>query len=332
MSCHHILLVEDEFLLALRKQKELESYGYVVHHVASGEDAIELVVQEKRNFDLILMDINLDGGMFGTEAAEIILSEKDIPIVFFSSHSEPEIVQKTELITSYGYVLKNVSIVVLDASIKMAMKLFNAKNELKKIDALRTAEMELNDLRIKKQRRTIAEMVADPIIFGDNLELALNRVNEYLVQALDVARSGVWLLNEEQSELHAFSLYDAEKNSFDKGIKLETSDFPAYFSAILAENRIYCDDAQNDPRTIELKADYLEPLHITAILDAGFFFHGKLIGVVCSEHIGEKRQWHPDEESFISTVAAIVGQVFVQRMEKLHVNWMPMQLVEHGKF
>ncbi len=78
------------------------------------------------------MDINLGDGIDGTEAAELILSEFDVPILFVSSHSEREIVEKTEKITSYGYVLKNSSITVLDASIKMAFKLFEANYKVEK--------------------------------------------------------------------------------------------------------------------------------------------------------------------------------------------------------
>ncbi|MEI6385936.1 MAG: response regulator, partial [Spirochaetota bacterium] len=125
-----ILLVEDEFLLAMNEKSQLEKYGYVVITAISGEKAIELL-NGLGHFDLILMDINLGKGMDGTEAAEIILKDHDIPIVFLSSHMEPEIVEKTEKITNYGYVVKSSSITVLDASIKMAFKLSEAKRTLK---------------------------------------------------------------------------------------------------------------------------------------------------------------------------------------------------------
>lgn len=79
------------------------------------------------------MDIGLGPGLDGTEVAEIIFKNRDIPIVFLSSHTEPEIVAKTEKITSYGYVVKGSGNTVLDASIKMAFKLFDAlKSERKK--------------------------------------------------------------------------------------------------------------------------------------------------------------------------------------------------------
>jgi len=125
----NILLVEDEAILAFIEQKKLEEKAYVVHHVSNGEEAINVIAQQTLPIDLILMDIDLGNGLDGTQTAEQILKLKDIPIVFLSSHTEPEIVEKTEKITSYGYVVKNTGIVVLDASIKMAMKLFKAKQE-----------------------------------------------------------------------------------------------------------------------------------------------------------------------------------------------------------
>jgi len=128
-----ILLVEDEFLLAMTEQRALEDYGYAVQNASTGEKAVE-IINKANSIDLILMDINLGNGMDGTQAAGQILKDHDIPIVFVSSHSEREVVTKTESITSYGYVLKSSSITVLDASIKMAFKLFEANRSIKIIN------------------------------------------------------------------------------------------------------------------------------------------------------------------------------------------------------
>ncbi|MFZ4616907.1 MAG: response regulator, partial [Rectinemataceae bacterium] len=127
-----LLLVEDEFLVATNEKTQLEKYGYVVLTASSGEEAIALT-KCNPSIDLILMDINLGAGIDGTQAAEMILKDHDIPILFLSCHIEPEVVEKTEKISSYGYVVKNSSITVLDASIKMAFKLFESRNEFQKI-------------------------------------------------------------------------------------------------------------------------------------------------------------------------------------------------------
>jgi PAS domain S-box-containing protein len=135
---HHktILLVEDEPITALRETKVLEKDGYHVHQAKTGEDAVRQAFTCP-DVDLILMDIDLGEGIDGTEAARQILEKKDIPVVFLSSHTEPEVVDKTEKITSYGYVVKESGNVVLLASIRMAFRLFNEKMNV------RQHEMEL---------------------------------------------------------------------------------------------------------------------------------------------------------------------------------------------
>lgn len=108
------------------------------------------------------MDIDLGSGIDGTQTAALILAERDIPIVFLSSHTAPEVVEKTEKITSYGYVVKNSNIAVLDASIKMAFKLFDAKQvlsakeEVLPIDVARIPEVdrERNTVRTENNYRT----------------------------------------------------------------------------------------------------------------------------------------------------------------------------------
>ncbi len=150
-----ILLVEDEAIIAMTEKISLEKYGYAVKTVTTGEAAIQ-AIEVMPEIDLVLMDINLGDGIDGTESAEIILKNHDIPIVFVSSHSEREIVEKTEKITSYGYVVKNSSITVLDASIKMAFKLFDAKkNEMEKEISLKLSE---------EKYRLISENTSDGIV------------------------------------------------------------------------------------------------------------------------------------------------------------------------
>ncbi len=125
-----ILLVEDELILGMVTKQQLENEGYRVLIVKSGEKAIDML-RENDSIDLILMDIELGKGLDGTKAAEIILQSHDIPLVFLSSHTEKDIVEKTEKIINYGYVIKNSSFTVLEASIKTAFNLFDAYTIMK---------------------------------------------------------------------------------------------------------------------------------------------------------------------------------------------------------
>ncbi len=129
-SAKSILLVEDEALIAMEEAAYLKSAGYAVEFVLTGEEAIRNVKDRRGKVDLLLMDIDLGRGMDGTIAAQEILKDYDIPIVFLSSHTERDIVERTEKITSYGYVVKNSGEIVLLASIKMAFKLHAAHRAL----------------------------------------------------------------------------------------------------------------------------------------------------------------------------------------------------------
>ncbi|MFP4232569.1 MAG: PAS domain S-box protein [Spirochaetaceae bacterium] len=120
-----LLLVEDEVFIAISESRMLERHGYEVATAARAEEAVAAAAVE--DFDLILMDVDLGpGAMDGTQAAEAILEQRHVPIVFLSSHTDPEIVEKTEKITAYGYVVKNSGDTVLLNSIKMAFKLYEA--------------------------------------------------------------------------------------------------------------------------------------------------------------------------------------------------------------
>jgi len=120
-----ILLVEDESLIAIATRHTLESAGYRVEIARNGEDAVRVGVQDP-SINLILMDIDLGPGIDGTTAAQRILEAREIPIVFLSSHTEKELVDKVRGITRYGYVIKNSGDFVLNASLEMAFELFEA--------------------------------------------------------------------------------------------------------------------------------------------------------------------------------------------------------------
>ncbi len=136
-----ILLVEDEALIAMMEAQQLQKHGMRVIHTFSGEDGIR-AVETAPGIDLVLMDIDLGRGrMDGTQAAEQILQRRDLPLIFLSAHTEPEVVARTEGITSYGYIVKNSGETVLIASIKMAFRLFEARQlERQKDTALRQSE------------------------------------------------------------------------------------------------------------------------------------------------------------------------------------------------
>ncbi len=157
----HLLMVEDDSLVAALHIRLLEEYGYRVTWQASGEEALQaLTALEEGPIDLVLMDIDLGPGMDGPATARAILETHNLPILFLSSHTEKEIVERTEANTTYGYVVKHSGVVVLDASIKMALRLFEARQREKEHQSIIR--------RAESLQRHILESISDAIFLTDS--------------------------------------------------------------------------------------------------------------------------------------------------------------------
>jgi diguanylate cyclase (GGDEF)-like protein/PAS domain S-box-containing protein len=163
-----ILLVEDEAFIALSEMLTLRESGYKVISVFSGEKAIE-TVEKSPKIDLVLMDINLGKGMDGIQATKLILEKRELPVIFMSSATDHQVVEKTEGITSYGFIVKGSEETVLIASIKMAFRLFESRlKERQKEEVLRQS---------KEKYRTILQTAMDGFWRVDR-EGRLQEVNE----------------------------------------------------------------------------------------------------------------------------------------------------------
>ncbi len=153
-----ILLVEDEAIIAMTEAKMLEKHGFDVDIAHDGQKAVDIARGD--DIDLILMDIDLGPGkMDGTEAAEIILRERELPIVFLTGHTERETVEKVKDITRYGYVVKNSGEFVLIESIHMAFELFDAHCRLREREQRYRALFAMNHFPILLIRPSTGEIV-----------------------------------------------------------------------------------------------------------------------------------------------------------------------------
>ncbi len=158
-----ILLVEEQLIIARMNASIIEGFGYDVINARTGQEAVN-AVDLHPEIDLALMDVELGSGIDGTEAARQILSMRDMPIVFFTSHSEREYVERVREITRYGYVIKNSGEFVLQASIAMAFELFEANQRAN--SANRKLEATLNalpDLLLQLDRRGVCLSFRSPI-------------------------------------------------------------------------------------------------------------------------------------------------------------------------
>jgi two-component system, sensor histidine kinase len=105
VSKKKIMVVEDEAIVALDIQSKLEGKGYEVPAVVStGEEAVQKA--EETRPDMVLMDIQLEGEMDGVEAAALIRSQFEIPVVYLTAFSDEKTLQRAKISEPFGYLLK----------------------------------------------------------------------------------------------------------------------------------------------------------------------------------------------------------------------------------
>ncbi|MEH2063169.1 MAG: response regulator [Nostoc sp.] len=127
-----ILVVEDEYILAINLQENLESLGYTVLDMAdSAEAAIEKATQLLPN--LILMDIRLRGEMDGIQAAEQIWRRLQIPIIYVTGHSDKSTVERATLTSPFGYILKPIKEQELYVAIQTALNRYDREQFLSSV-------------------------------------------------------------------------------------------------------------------------------------------------------------------------------------------------------
>ncbi|MBE8996852.1 response regulator [Nostoc sp. LEGE 12447] len=127
-----ILVVEDEYILAINLQESLESLGYTVLGIAdSAEEAIEKATESRPN--LILMDIRLRGEMDGIQASEQIWRNLQIPVIYLTGHSDRSTVERATLTSPFGYILKPIKEQELYVAIQTALNRYDREQFLSSV-------------------------------------------------------------------------------------------------------------------------------------------------------------------------------------------------------
>ncbi len=159
------------------------------------------------------------------------------------------------------------------------------------------------DRALRQQAALLALATVDDHAFDERLR----RILEVDAGAIGTARVSFWSFVEQPPAILCEVLYLADGGRFEHGLVLAEADYPGYFEALRAGKIIAAADAHVDPRTREFSAGYLTPSGIGAMLDVPVYVRGRLVGVVCHEHVGGSRTWDEDEQLFAMSIGQLVA-------------------------
>lgn len=159
-----------------------------------------------------------------------------------------------------------------------------------------------------KQAALLALTSSENVAEGKLAE-AFREITHTASQVLRVDRVGIWLFNDEKTEIVCYDMYISTERQHASGEIFHLADFPEYYKIIREGKSVVAMDVLSDERTRDFSEKYLIPNKIASSIDVPFRANRVIAGVITCEHIHDQRKWTREDENFISALADIISRV-----------------------
>lgn len=207
------------------------------------------------------------------------------------------------------------------AAANYAEQMFNLPLALAELKAGFEFQLKLNANNQPNQRKaleqqtglrtSVSNMIIDLANHPAIEEGELNQFPPIICQAacqiLDVARVGFWQLDEENQQFKCIFLFDQSDSSITTENALQANQTPVFFNWLGQHKSLIAHDAQHHPDAWDLSEFYLQQHGVQSLIafpihsDYGRHF-------MMFEHIGEQRNWLPDDIQHASQVTDIASR------------------------
>lgn len=120
-AAQSILIVEDEPLVAKDLTETLEDAGYMVCATTSNADDSIKILKSKQVL-LVILDIHIEGNIDGLMLGKMIRQKFNLPIIFVTSHSDPDTLNQVKEINPASYLVKPFEDAELITNIELAIQ------------------------------------------------------------------------------------------------------------------------------------------------------------------------------------------------------------------
>jgi PAS domain S-box-containing protein len=165
--------------------------------------------------------------------------------------------------------------------------------------------LQANEAHMHLQQFVMMGLARSSHLCSGNLEGALQEISQAAAHTLDVERVGVWLLQESDDVLVCAHLYTLSQRQHSSGESLSATNYPIYFQAIRENPIITATDACQDSRTREF-VEYFTLYGIRSVMDVPIRSDGRLVGILCLEHVETPRVWKSEEQHFATYLSSLI--------------------------
>ena len=181
-SPFHLLIAEDEFIIAMQLEERLRHLGYEVVGIASS--GVEAVSMARRLVpDLILMDIVMPGSMDGIQAAEVITKESEIPVIFVTAFDDEAFLERAKAVQPLAYILKPFQSAQIKTAIEVAMHRKEMERKLRESERRYALAVQAANVWVWEWNMRTEEIHLDANLFaylGYDSADAVKRLDEWL--------------------------------------------------------------------------------------------------------------------------------------------------------
>ncbi len=159
-----------------------------------------------------------------------------------------------------------------------------------------------------RSNQILLRLARSETLDSGDLNAAFREITRASAEALQCERVSVWLYEHRRSAIRCACQFLLSADEYSAGAALRRADYPNYFEALKTGHVIAANDARRHGATKEFAASYLKSNDIRSMLDAPILFEGKMVGVVCHEHIGAQRRWTKEEELLAGGMADMAAR------------------------
>ncbi len=342
MKTSRLLIVEDEYIIAMNISQTLKRQGYEpLAIVSTGKEAISKA--EEYHPDLILMDINLKGEMDGIEAADCIHKRLDIPIVFLTAFSDTKTLERAKETAPFGYILKPFEERELFIVVEMALhkhqlerELREARDELEIRVRERTKELIETNKKLEsevRERQRAEEVIKhrfeyEGVLFElssrfvgtSDISHAIQLSLADILRACKADRAGIYRFRDNDTKIdnthECCSMNVISTKEQQQDISLDN--FPWWMNQLKEAEVIHIRDTNEMPGEAGLEQTFIKEQGIRSILAVPLYLKHNLAGFISLNNGKKTGEWSEDDLSLLIMSSEIIGTAIErQRSEEL---------------
>ncbi|CCQ11295.1 hypothetical protein PALB_21820 [Pseudoalteromonas luteoviolacea B = ATCC 29581] len=170
-------------------------------------------------------------------------------------------------------------------------------------------ELEEHAEQERLTKKSLTELTFNVLNNDSSLEAQMNEIAYSGNKTLNVDRSSIWLLDQEQNQLVCKAFVENQQVANPLEHRIELTSCPSYTQALHENPFIAIEDTSSEDNCLsELQNDYLIPLNIKALLDVPITKDGQVIGVVCMEVKQRTRKWNSEDALYVNALGALIAR------------------------